>query len=190
MNFFKNLFKDIIRTIIVVVSAIAIFLFAPYLIPGFVVTFAGSTTMAALLLGTGIGLAAIGFDIKALQLIIAIVGLVLIGYALVTGGGFLTSAFGLSAETVLFLTELSLPVKAMILLGTAVLTAGLYVAIDQDISVLEGIAEVASTIVVQAASAFGHFTVSTISSLFSNPYVIVGGGLFAYYLFKRKDSYA
>lgn len=196
-KFIGNIFKDLVLTIVTIVAAVATFTAFPFLggpaIAGF---FGTSSIVGSAIAGTGLAAAAIGFDQDWLITLINIVGTfvniynLLFGWSAVvstTGGvfsssNFLVNSLGLSQETLEFLYNLSFSTRALLAGASLVLSAGINEALVQDISVLEGIGEVIGDVITGVAAGVGNVATSVLGGIFSQPAVLVGLAIGAWFL--------
>lgn len=157
-RFFRRLLKDPLKLVIVVVGAILTVMSLGAMAPAYAAALGMSTitmqvTVGALLAGVGIGfeqdwllmvLSVIGAAVSIYQIAFNNFGIV--KYAGMFKSTGLLSALNMSQETLQMLYELGIGYRAMLVGLEIMVVAGLQRAIEDDVSVVSGVASVAGEV--------------------------------------------
>lgn len=180
--------------------------------PVFMATLGLTSTFACGVAGAFVAMIAIGFDLDWLQIALAVIGVAVSIYSLWSNFGIMldaaTGVYSVSAHSLIsflsqeqlaFLYSLTFGAKLLISTILIVLTAGLYVALHDDVSVLEGAGSVLGDIAGDIGHAGGeiidgiinggsNIIDSTVGGLLKHPIILIGGLVGIWYLFFKDDE--
>lgn len=157
-RFFKRLLDDPLRLIITVIGAILTVMSLGTLAPAYAAAMGMSTVTMQVTVGATLAAVGIGFEQDWLLMALTIVGMAVSIYQIAINnfgivkfaGMFkstgMLSALNMSQDTLQMLYELGIASRAMLVGVNIVVVAGLYRALEEDVSVVQGVSSVVGDI--------------------------------------------